>query len=994
MEFLNIQNAAGAKLLPFARSQAQRLRASGVQDVTRNFVVQGFTITVRIHDEVTWIAIRGGSAGYEFFVTEDLREYDAATGSAGWLQYPVEDDNTGNVTVGNFTKGHGVGYDKDGKASPLFSHVFEPPEGVSSWSKVDVPMPEKTSDDTAIRRKPDDFTTRYSWQNQRLAAAYVSYSPGGKSVLTSPNGAGVGIGAYAYTASPRSTALKPVAANRRGRGEWSPLTNNMDEHFDTKSAFYRADGMRVGASQYPGSDKVWYRRCAVQEVELPSGAKRQYVIQTDTHGVFSVWPLDAYQSMGKFPGLYEQGGGFWDVKDYAKRVTPPYPAWVHTVPVGEDATNEQMLWQWNSDGTRCVTTALERVESWVWIWTKSDAPNAENFMALADTCAMRAYSSVFTDAGLNLTQRQDLDSTTAAPRRYADGSLITEDDAVQYLRVREWRHKRPWSTGARVPVAAYEFESGQLLGTTQEDAINTFTASMRKVTWMSVNPANYDPAFTYIPGLLELEIRIVPGTSAETDPSDFDVVFTVLQDRPYSESKRYLIDAAYYIPVPRPGAKAADAADGLARDDLLTAEIECYFTPRRANQGAAKDFGVDVAKDLGGEYFPHYLDPEFAQGGPYIGAPAFVQGQSGALQTVPTRAHHDHIDEPHLESRLTGHFRANGVYAYYTVKKGDQRIQRICVAHNLRWEHGHTDMLRDVMFRGYDQNIIDQSSQEYVWGVPGKTFMPLAPIDEEVGSRISPKRGEYVSGNLMPASFMATIAFADLRYLNFMTLTYQRAQATPSAGLTQSAVYPSLALVKPNRHLHIRGDAVRSVLYTPDVEALGGDPAWNKTEPSETAVLLPSLPRGSQPCGNEGAALAMQQEFAARSIYVDLHHHVAASPKGHWAVCWNCTQRTSLDTGDGPDYSLDDPLPESTAPAWIDVIHMQGGKDSTHREAFNKAFKDVLSSESADPAAHPRGYDYYGDEKKTNDEMAEPGGDDMQLGSFCSQGIFYHFDGG
>lgn len=1002
MEFLSIDSAAGAKLLPFARQQARRMRAAGMQYATRNFEAMGLRVRVQIAEGVTWIRIAGGATvGYEFFVTEDLREYRAGLGSAGWVGRLIEGERM------NFTVGHGVGYGARGKAVPLFSHVYDPDAlQVDGWIKRPVDAGHSTTDDVGIQRRPGEFTTLYSWQNQKLVCAYCWYRADGLRMMTSALGANVGLGQNAASGSTRSTVGRGdvgYSGPRAGRSGETAAVSGMDEGFDIKGASYNAKGIGLGARR--ADSKVYHRRCAEQEVALPGGGTRVYVIQTDSHGGFSVWPEDHYQSMARFPDLYDDGGGFWDVMGYAQRVRPPYPGWVYTPDEDQDATHEQMLWQWNSDGTRCATVAVRREEAWVWTWfhgasTNEDVPGS--YMKYANTCPAMAYATML-GGGSN-----DVDTVTAAPLRTADGSRnpIGVIEALTYVRLREWRHKTPGSRGLRQPSVAYEFQPGRLFGARQEGAAGDTYINLggAGIIWEAVDAPNvslYEPAFTYLPGLLELGVRIVPGSSADTDPLDFTVEFEVLRDEPYTpEAKRYVVDAAYYIPTPRNGAKALDAQDGLVRDDLLTADVECYYTPGPAITETSEGFMTNPGHALGGGYFAHYLNPQFAQGGPYLRAPVAT-----SFSHYPARSFHDHIDEPLLESRITGQFRAVGVYAYYTVRKGEQRIQRICLAHNMRYEHGSLDLMNEEFQEGWSQRIAYVTNGLDVYGFVRETFMPVAlvngadspqptdPFTYALGRRINYARGTYISTHLMPASFVTTIAFADLRYLNFMTLTYQREKAKPSAGLGAPASYRRLWDVKANRHLRIRGEAARSVLYTEDVQELGEDPAWNRTEPPEGAVLLPSIPRGGSPCGNEGVALAMQQDVAAWSLFTDVFYAVAAHPKGHWAACWNCTQHEF--SGAEPDLdTLVPPLPTSTHPeGWIDVIHIEGGKSGTHRDAFNTAFKAAFESPNrpAGPEYEPRGYGYYADKKRTAAELAELGGDLTNWGSFMSQGIFYDF---
>lgn len=1005
MEFLNIQNTAGARFLPLARAQTQRLRAAGHADVTRNFKLQGFTITVKLHGDITWIRISGAPvAAYEFFVTEDLRKYVNGIGSAGHLKVPIENNSS---ATSNFTMGHGVGIDAKGRVAPLFSTLFDPEQlGIpdAPWLMRDFRMPDVTTSDSSFARRPGEFTTIYSWQDQRMASSYCWLSRDGKRMMTSAGGTGPGLGSNAAALSSRTTVRIGdigTMSRRKGRSVYAATQSLMDEGYDIKGASYAADGIGLGATRGEPTESVWHRRCAEQVVELPNGQTRRYVIQTDTHGYFNVWPVDAYQSVDWFPELYAEGGGFWDVREHAKRVRPPYPEWVYTPGRTEDAKHEQMLWQWNSEGTRCVTVAVEREEAWAWVWWHPMAGERNSFMPMADATSARAFSTM----AVGTFDVQDLDTTTSAPMRSADGSLLFPASAPTYQRVREWHRKTTEDLGVLGSSFAFEVSPGKLFCPAQPGAYGAMLGRDYR-TWFEVgvdwgDVEDFTPAYTFLPGLLELGVRVVPGNDADADPMDFTVEFDVLQSVPYQESKRYWVDAAYYASPQRSGAKSADKEAALVRDDLLTAEVECFFTPGPPSTLTAAQFRVDSTAELGGGYFAHYVNPQHAQGGPYMEAPVF------APPWGPARAFHAHIDEPLLESRHTGHFRAAGVYAYYAVKKGEQAVQRICLAHDVRWEHGHLDLLTEALFFGHDQTLYHAANGRWIYGGPGMSFMPIAsvsgpdspnpldPVRFEIGRRVNPARATHVSTNLMPASFVTTIAFADLRYLNFMTLTYQRAKAVPSGGLDTPAEYPTFSDVAPNRHLRVRGEPVCSVLYTADVPELGEDPAWNRTTPPETAQKLPSMPRGFAPCGNEGATLAMQQDFAAWSLATDVLYHVAAHPKGHWATCWNCTQRAILDGGEidpDTDYTLKPALPASTHPGgWIDVIHVQGGKPTTHMAAFNDAFAAVFTAPERPPgdrAYMPRDYSYYGDEKRSVDELGEQGGP-MNFGSFMSHGIFY-----
>lgn len=468
-------------------------------------------------------------------------------------------------------------------------------------------------------------------------------------------------------------------------------------------------------------------------------------------------------------------------------------------------------------------------------------------------------------------------------------------------------------------------------------------------------------------------------TASESDPYSFNVSFDVLRSEFYDATttypKRYFVDAAYYVATPR--TRQQDAVDGLKDDDLLVAEVEVSYTP---GEGITSDGPGWPTDKLGGNTW-RYLTAgvQYAQGGRYI------RGVPGPSGQASGRRFHDHIDEPYLESALTGQFRADGVYAYYTVRKAETQamVQRLCLVHNERWEFDGFDVLTEFFYAGSDtQRAFEQANGETV-GYQGRVFMPLSTSATGVEEfEIGLARAKHLSTYHMPATFVTHIDVADLRFLNFVTRTYQRPAATPSSYERVIVAEPSPHVawnvtrasrkfgssVYPNHHLRIRGEAVRSILYQPDIPEFGPDPAATKIFPPN-AVRLPSIPRGGSPCGNEGVTLAMQQEFAARYITPSLlpGNSIPAHPDGHWAACINRTQGGIF--FDGPDEiptatgELIAPLWGSTEGGlnWFDAIHVHGKQDTTHKAVFNAAFGQERDySYWADPDAEDEGEEFGG----------------------------------
>lgn len=914
-----------------------------------------------------------GLAGYEFWVNEDFRQYPEGLGSAGELGVAPTDADGVEIPgepVGDYAKGSAVFLSMAGKALPRYSTTLVPEPGqVPTWNVVPARRATSVTPSNGAKAEPDYFYTKWSWQDQKMAEHSWWKGNKGDWLLTSAIGFNYGLATNAPQRGPGTTAysfrsnyLLKLGADRQN----DPVMG--DAGFDIKTCAYKANGVQVGASRQQG-EKVWYRRAAVQTVTLPSGARRDYVIQSDTHGRFTVWPLGEYQNAAKYAELYAANPiAYADLPPSVARVfLPPYPGWVTVPDTAQDVETQHWTWQFNKTGTRCATVAHQKVEAWVWVWTKTNAgdPFGPYYLVGGKPLMPDAHFN-----NLYTTQNAGNGYQRSAPGREANGAFRPDPDGDgwAYRRVREYRLPRRF--GEQTFARAYLID-GVLVGCSQEAGFNPVVGGSTK-DWKAVpNPENYEPAFTYLPGLLELGITVT--ATSESDPYAFDVTFDVLQSEFYDATserpKRYFVDAAYYVATPR--TKEQDAVDGLADDDLVVAEVEVYFIPGQGVTDEGPGFPTDP---VGGNTW-RYLTAgvQYAQGGRHlrgiVGPPGFASG----------RRYHDHIDEPYLESALTGQFRADGVHAYYMVRnqRTQAMVQRLCLVHNERWEFDGLDVLTEFFYAGPDTDrAFEQENGETV-GYPGRVFMPLSTTTTSPQFEIGLARAKYLSENHMPATFVTHIDVADLRFLNFITRTYQRNRATatsyerlvvddPNPHLEWNATRASRRFgsqVYPNHHLRIRGQAVRSILYQSDIPEFGPDPAATMAPPAD-AVRLPSIPRGEAPCGNEGATLAMQQEFAARFITPGLlpGNSIPAHPGGHWAACINRTQGEIL--FEGPEEvptatgELISPLSGSTEGAlnWFDAIHVHGKQDTTHKAVFNAAF------------GQDRDYSYWSDPDGTDEE--------------------------
>lgn len=954
---------------------------------------------------------QAGVAGYEFFVADDYRELAGEFGSVTDIGVPPEDDEglaLPGFPLSNFTQGHAVYLNQQGRAVARYSTNLTPNTTLGQgWPLVSARRLTSVTNSSGTRAEPGYFYTKWAWNNAKLFQHSWWKQNKGDWLLTSTIGTNYGLATNAPQSGPGSTAssyAQFLYLLKMGDAHMNdPLA--LDAGFDVLTASHSKAGVKVGGSRQQGS-KVWYRRAAVQTVTLPSGMRRDYVIHSDTHGRFTVWPLDEYQNSGKFAELYAENPiAYADLPPkVAKVFLPPYPSWVTVPDTDQDVTFQHWTWQFNKSGTKCVTVAHKKIESWVWVWTK-DKPvdlfgpyhlvDGKPFMP--DAHYNNHYSSLNAGSGY----------TNSAPGREADGTFRPDpnDATWQYMRVREYRRKFVVSPQQAYPIAY--MVNGQLLAcsriTGRNPILDGNTRDWKPIPEESVD--GFEPAFTYLPGIVELGIKVTAIN--ERDPYDFTVSFEVLRDEFYDDTteyrKRYFVDAAYYVATPR--TKSQDEADGLKDDDLLTAEVEVFFTPGQGVTDATPD---PTDKTTGRVWKALTIGAQHAQGGRYL------EGVVGPPGQMSGRRYHDHIDEPYLESVLTGQFRAEGVYAYYTVRNKDTEamVQRLCLVHNERWEaFNGGGALQEFFFAGPDGDRDFEQANGIRVGYWGRIFMPRSTASTgndafETGLA----NAKYVSENHMPATFETHIDVADLRFLNFVTRTYQRDRAQPSsyqrvlvtdpitevsytAWNATRATYRFINQQLPNHHLRIRGEAVRAILYQPDIPEFGPDPAATKIFPPN-AVRLPSIPRGEAPCGNEGATLAMQQEFAARFITPALlpGANIPAHPDGHWSACINRTQGEVFydETESGeedltPTYTgnLMAPLSGSTEGAlgWFDRIHVHGRQDTTHKAVFNAAFGQA------------RDYSYWADPDGAGgnfkpEEALGNAGDDEQYGGFMAGALW------
>lgn len=289
---------------------------SSVDSASRTDIKGEFT-------EITLGADESAPVCYEFFTSEHFGSN--ANGSYGWEQLPGPlTAETAPAVAGSLTRF--VRQDRN-KAFPVLSNVFEPPaEGDWEYeanARVDLPIPEVATADGYNRQKAVEHIV---WHDKA-----ITFSTSGLA-----RGLGSQLGRYSCHHFHR---LENSWSGMSDIGNDIPPTR-IDELRKRRNGKVVTALRRRAAEPVFDQDWVFSRHATSREVD---GVL--FFICGDNFGRLYVYKAPTAASP---PGTYSAVATYWIA-------TPPYPAWV-TVPDPSDGWNLNRSWMWefNSDGTRCV----------------------------------------------------------------------------------------------------------------------------------------------------------------------------------------------------------------------------------------------------------------------------------------------------------------------------------------------------------------------------------------------------------------------------------------------------------------------------------------------------------------------------------------------------------------------------------------------------------------------------------------------------------------
>lgn len=273
-------------------------------------------------------------------------------------------------------------------------------------------------------------------------------------------------------------------------------------------------------------------------------------------------------------------------------------------------------------------------------------------------------------------------------------------------------------------------------------------------------------------------------------------------------------------------------------------------------------------------------------------------------------------DEPNCEGALVAGYHGD-VEVYYVVRERNtqREVRRFCLAHNIDW------------------------FANFVKPVGSTTYLTAGP------------------------AHIASIAYADLRTLTFLTRSFTLKTGAFDTGPSASRVNAQLWELSPRYELRMLGEAVRTISYAdPDLHGYtnGADPIVDAAalRPDFTKLPTPySAPTGLASNGSgapDSFLLAVQLWAQTSLIEACTSRSVNTHPDGHWSTYINTY-------GEGRSFVAAD----STEPNEVfDVVKPLKSGETTHAVCFNAAF------------AQKRSYtDYQG--------VAEAGG-------FCTFGVWYN----
>ncbi len=562
-----IVESGGESYLPFALGRLRALKQLGLAYVVQRFSVNGVNIKISVQGPQDYVTVSGGPGAYEFFCS------DVGVNTSNPPGIPA---NASLFTDYYEPAVTGAGVKLMGAAAlPAFSNTLLP-TSEQVWRVLPFPIGPSSSGAPPQTKFFSGNSLVYgagnTWQDQKGGEYSWWHNNTDQVLITSTLGFGHGKLSQVFP-SPWATTAFSGGIGPTGAYTFTEYTTGTTQHypgsvemsgpgiFDVPpSMFTSVSSVSAGSKRGGASSMANWRRAAVQKVYF-NGVAYYYCLSSDHHGQFSCYRMRSYVGDPLFTGY----PGVDNIPSaYVRVASPTYPGWC-TVPADTDRAVEHWAFTFNKDGTKAVTTPFEKVATYMWL-------GAENVRRTISPPTL------------------DYLPRTSLPAEVGDGIggrfptmgclwpiEATITDTPFYTVTREQIY-RPVNKVAPAPITAINIQ-GDLYQVSQARLDLFFPGASPEGFIPPETAANYEPAFTSKPGLLEVGFTITIGTG----PDDFTFAVSVLQEEAYSVNKRFYVDAGYYAPDAR-----TKSMDGMpAEDVLLVAEIEAYCLAPNAVATAA-----------------------------------------------------------------------------------------------------------------------------------------------------------------------------------------------------------------------------------------------------------------------------------------------------------------------------------------------------------------------------------------------------------------------
>lgn len=972
-------------LLPFAEARVAELRRAGFKYASRIWVKDGFTVSVKVHGENSYVSVMGDPGVRYEFLAYDIGYRITRQESGGFIP---SHKNTG-WPLGAYGIGSGVLH--TGRSSrPVLAMDKElrPPalKPGETYPKWDVITPIEMNSGYGERLKYR-FLTVGAWNNQKFHQHHWWFEHDPDCMVVSCNACGRGSTWFMDEARAALCSMSSILGTwAYGFGEnlaFRALADAPYRVMTTKGTVslrylnYVDTSTGVGIEAYEDADvsgltrkvpmishegpflfdiapiilttpkvaRVEYgryraaanwRHAAMQVVTGSSGKKYEVLISTDKHGVFAFFVMSQKAS--------RMSGDEADEKVvYAE---PEWPAWVKRYDVETDP-HAHFQWSFNSTGTRASTTPLKIEPTYVHVITAQDVSSGQFtiYGLFADSGAETTYPFKWTDERFAYfgTVRNGFSYVYTAHRapiysRKADAPpfdpTIWQELYKEYYLEDEWDKLPITNRTGFFAISVF----GQLIP--YHLHLHRSLTSDHTVYFSpehTLDPEHYEVSYTTTPGFMEVEIELEINDDLMSDDPSLTVDIKVVDLEEYTDERRFYVDTDYYIPTPRASGNLADGLPLPAKDTLLTAEIELYWDPADVVEYAVgrmwpnrfpseewRDHEIYKDRVDADHYFDAYRCPNNLR-------PPYGVLKNGEYTVTPSNTvMENYRDLDNAEGMVAGGHCGMHLYIYYTVRERDTQrvVTRLCLGHDVDW-HANELNWRDNWRR-----------KMYVL-----QYGPGDPTQSMVDNTIVP-------------TFFGAVEQAEIRYLSFFTRSYAR-KGEPyedEPTFRFSNYHRMTNMMQPRFELRVPGERLRTVDHSnPEYSGFGtdysDDPMTSLSEPPSGTVKLPHEPSA------RGFAFCMYQWVKSTLLTITHNDSFSFSPTGSWSAYFD--RRVDNNTP---------PNPSSTEDSGVfDVIcnYKKGGKSTytTHKDEFNAAFGQDRDYSDYDPMT----------------------GD---IGGFCSHGIW------